>query len=83
MAENTQSQTIGDRQVKIWIADGKLRPCLLDDKSIDIKTLFRNNADDKLLVKVISDAVQLKPEIHLPFPLVDTNGGYRRLAFVT
>lgn len=53
-------------------ADGNLRPCLMDDRSIDIKTLLRCHANDALLSQAITRAVKLKPEAHLAHPSVKT-----------
>ncbi len=45
-------------------ADGKLRPCLLSDKEIDIKTPLRSGASDRELVALFRAAVAAKPEGH-------------------
>jgi cyclic pyranopterin phosphate synthase len=45
-------------------ADGKLRPCLLGEKEIDLKTPLRNNASTKELKRLILKAVVSKPEHH-------------------
>jgi cyclic pyranopterin phosphate synthase len=44
--------------------DGKLRPCLLDEGEIDLKTLLRNNASVKGMQRLILKAVASKPEHH-------------------
>lgn len=45
-------------------ADGKMRPCLLEDDEIDIKGPLRNGADIDELVKLLKQAVELKRERH-------------------
>ena len=50
--------------------DGKLRPCLLGDDEIDLKTPLRNNASIGELKRLILQAVASKPEHH---HLKDTN----------
>jgi len=44
--------------------DGKLRPCLLGDDEIDLKTPLRNNASMEQLKSLILKAVASKPEHH-------------------
>ena len=44
--------------------DGKLRPCLLEDDEIDLKTALRNNASMDELKCLILKAVASKPERH-------------------
>jgi cyclic pyranopterin phosphate synthase len=44
--------------------DGKLRPCLLRDDEIDLKTALRNNASMEELKRLILKAVASKPEHH-------------------
>ncbi len=44
--------------------DGKLRPCLLGEDEIDLKTPLRNNASMKELKRLIMEAVASKPECH-------------------
>jgi cyclic pyranopterin phosphate synthase len=44
--------------------DGKLRPCLLRDDEIDLKTALRNNASIEELKRLILKAVASKPERH-------------------
>ena len=51
-------------------ADGKLRPCLLGDDEIDLKTPLRSNASIEQLKCLILKAVASKPERHR---LKDTN----------
>jgi cyclic pyranopterin phosphate synthase len=50
--------------------DGKLRPCLLGDDEIDLRTPLRNNAPMQELKRLILKAVAAKPEHH---HLKDTN----------
>lgn len=45
-------------------SDGKLRPCLLDDREIDVREMLRGGADDALLRQVLLGAVAQKPERH-------------------
>lgn len=45
-------------------ADGKLRPCLLSDNEIDIKTPLRNGASDRELTELFRAAVAAKPQEH-------------------
>lgn len=45
-------------------ADGKLRPCLLDDDEIDIKAALRRGAGTSELAEIIRTAAQAKQEKH-------------------
>jgi cyclic pyranopterin phosphate synthase len=45
-------------------ADGKLRPCLLDDDEVDIKGPLRNGATIKELEQLIQEAAALKQAQH-------------------
>ncbi|MDD2251785.1 MAG: GTP 3',8-cyclase MoaA [Dehalococcoidales bacterium] len=45
-------------------ADGKLRPCLLDDDEIDIKTPLRAGISDEGIIELMSQAVAMKHEKH-------------------
>jgi cyclic pyranopterin phosphate synthase len=45
-------------------ADGKLLPCLLSDKEVDVKSSLRNGCDDAELEQLLKHALQLKPERH-------------------
>ncbi len=45
-------------------SDGKLRPCLLSDFEVDIKTALRSGATDEELKEILRGAVRLKPERH-------------------
>lgn len=44
--------------------DGKLRPCLLGEDEIDLKTALRNNASLEELKRLILEAVATKPRNH-------------------
>jgi cyclic pyranopterin phosphate synthase len=44
--------------------DGELRPCLLGEDEIDLKTPLRNNASAEELKRLILKAVTSKPERH-------------------
>jgi len=44
--------------------DGKLRPCLLGEDEIDVRTALRNNASIEELEGLIAKAVAAKPERH-------------------
>jgi cyclic pyranopterin phosphate synthase len=45
-------------------ADGKIRPCLLSDTEIDIKSPLRDGCDDRELERLFRLALQIKPERH-------------------
>lgn len=45
-------------------ADGKLRPCLFSDATLDIKTPMRSGASDKELEALFFQAVSMKPQGH-------------------
>lgn len=45
-------------------ASGKLRPCLLSDQAIDIKTPMRNGCSDRVLEDIFLSAVRKKPKGH-------------------
>ncbi len=45
-------------------ADGQLRPCLLSQNEIDLRTLLRAGIDDKVLAKLLQTSVTAKPERH-------------------
>lgn len=45
-------------------ADGRIRACLLSNKTTDIKTPLRNGATDKELAKILISAVSDKPRQH-------------------
>jgi len=45
-------------------ADGKLRPCLLSNKEIDVKTPLRNGASDRELALLFHEAIREKPHEH-------------------
>ena len=45
-------------------ADGKLRPCLLNDQEIDIKAVIRNGGNLDQIKQLLYQAVMAKPEQH-------------------
>lgn len=45
-------------------ADGKLRPCLLSNQEVDIKSELRSGADDESIIRLFFKAVQQKPAGH-------------------
>ncbi|MBI2305140.1 MAG: GTP 3',8-cyclase MoaA [Chloroflexi bacterium] len=45
-------------------ADGRLRPCLLDDREIDLRTPLRHGATEEELKALLARAVWEKPEHH-------------------
>lgn len=45
-------------------ADGKIRPCLLSDSEIDIKTPLRGGCDDAELERLFRLALEIKPDRH-------------------
>ncbi len=45
-------------------ADGKLKPCLLSNQEIDMKTSLRNGIDDEQLKNLFCQAVSVKPVQH-------------------
>jgi len=45
-------------------ADGKIRPCLLSDTEVDIKSPMRNGCDDAELERLLRLALEIKPEKH-------------------
>ena len=45
-------------------ADGKIRPCLLSDTEIDIKSSMRSGCDDAELVRLLKLSLQIKPDRH-------------------
>jgi len=44
--------------------DGKIRPCLLGEEEIDLKTSLRNSASTEEIKRLILEAVASKPERH-------------------
>ncbi len=44
-------------------ADGKLRPCLLSDKEVDLKPILRTGSNGEIKQKII-EAIKQKPEKH-------------------
>ncbi len=45
-------------------ADGKLKPCLLSDKEIDVKTALRSGANSGVIAGLFFEAVRQKPAGH-------------------
>jgi len=45
-------------------ADGKIRPCLLSDTEIDVKTPLRGGCDDAELERMFRLALEIKPDRH-------------------
>lgn len=45
-------------------ADGKIRPCLLSDTEVDIKSPMRSGCDDAELERLLKLAIEIKPERH-------------------
>jgi cyclic pyranopterin phosphate synthase len=45
-------------------ADGKIRPCLLSDTEIDVKSPMRAGCDDRELERLLRLALEIKPERH-------------------
>ncbi|GBC62681.1 GTP 3',8-cyclase MoaA [Desulfonema ishimotonii] len=45
-------------------ASGEIRPCLLSDRQVDLKTPIRKGYTDDVLVETIFEAVRLKPASH-------------------
>jgi cyclic pyranopterin phosphate synthase len=45
-------------------ADGKIRPCLLSDTEIDLKSPLRSGCDSRELERMLKLALEIKPERH-------------------
>ena len=45
-------------------ADGKLRPCLLSDQEIDLRSVLRRGADVKHIMDVLRKGIDSKPMHH-------------------
>lgn len=45
-------------------ADGKIRPCLLSDTEIDIKSPLRSGSNDAVIERLLRTALEIKPERH-------------------
>ncbi len=58
-------------------ADGKIRPCLLSDTEIDVKSPLRGGCDDRELTRLLRLALEVKPERHY---IAETGGGCSRRA---
>ncbi len=58
--------------------DGKIRPCLLSDTEIDIKSPLRGGCDDEELERLLRLALEIKPERHYIGDVGDTGVGCSR-----
>jgi cyclic pyranopterin phosphate synthase len=58
--------------------DGKIRPCLLSDTEIDIKSPLRGGCDDKELERLFRLALAIKPERHYIGDRAEVGGCSRR-----
>ena len=58
-------------------ADGKIRPCLLSDTEIDVKSPLRGGCDDRELERLLRLALEIKPERHY---ITETGAGCFRRA---
>ncbi len=56
-------------------ADGKIRPCLLSDTEIDVKSPMRGGCDDQELERLLRLSLKIKPERHY---IHKQAGGYQR-----
>jgi cyclic pyranopterin phosphate synthase len=56
-------------------ADGKIRPCLLTDHEVDVKSILRGGGDEEALREGILEALRTKPDAH---HLTDGNRPRRR-----
>jgi cyclic pyranopterin phosphate synthase len=54
-------------------ADGKIRPCLLSDTEIDMKSPLRGGCSDEELARLLRVALEIKPERHY---IAESAGGY-------
>ena len=59
-------------------ADGKIRPCLLSETEIDIKSPLRSGADDHELERLLRLALEIKPERHYIGNIVEMGTGCSR-----
>lgn len=59
-------------------ADGKIRPCLLSDTEIDIKSPLRGGCNDAELERLFRLALQVKPERHYITANKAPSGCYQR-----
>lgn len=53
-------------------SDGKIRPCLLSDTEIDVKTPLRGGCSDAELERLLRLALEIKPERHY---IAESSGG--------
>ncbi len=49
-------------------AEGHIRPCLLSDRELDVKTALRNGANDEDLAELLRKATSFKPKAHSLIP---------------
>lgn len=45
-------------------ADGRLRPCLLDEREVDLRATLRSGASLEAVKRLLSQAIQSKPKCH-------------------
>ncbi len=45
-------------------ADGMIKPCLLSDQQVDIKSALRSGCNDGKIAKILLKAVSMKPDAH-------------------
>ena len=45
-------------------SDGQLRPCLLADHEVDLRSVLRSGVDDRMVAEVLEKSVAEKPERH-------------------
>lgn len=45
-------------------ADGRLRPCLFDEREVDLRAALRSGADVEAVKRLLSQAIQSKPKRH-------------------
>jgi cyclic pyranopterin phosphate synthase len=59
-------------------ADGKIRPCLLSDTEIDLKSPLRGGCDDRELERILKLALEIKPARHYISEQGQAPGCYER-----
>lgn len=59
-------------------ADGKIRPCLLSDTEIDLKSPLRGGCDDRELERLLQTALDVKPLRHYIMQQAEQTGACRR-----
>jgi cyclic pyranopterin phosphate synthase len=57
-------------------SDGKIRPCLLSDTEIDLKSPLRGGCSDSEIERLLRLALEIKPERH--YVNDRAPGGFRR-----